>query len=959
MYRASVANNSDPLNEARVTLLIPQILGTAESAWAAPASPTNTVPPVGETLWVQFSGGDITKPIYSPLGLKQVQDQVVDIDGTLDFLPPKQPTSLTLNSAPYVTGEGNTLADLTAGWTAPTENQDGTHLTDLSHYLLQTSYDGVTWSSATVTEDTLAHLDGLHTGVDITVRVQAVDDSNNASLWTTGSLGTASSTTPPPVTSNPVVVGVLGGLRVTWDGLTVTGAAMPTFFDRVQVQRDTSASFSSPVTVATLRGADFVYDSVQNYANAYYYRFVAYSKTGYASAPSAVVYGTAVQAVNTDIIDHAINEVKIKTGGLDASQVLKTGTITAASGIIGNIDAATITVGKLQGSQVATGTLTANNMAVGTLTAESGIIASLDASKITVGKLAASQIDATSLVISGGNVSGPVASATTAGSATTAATATSAGSATTVTGSIGAGVSVPAGQLSNGTIPTTTTINGGSIKTGIIDASLASITNLDASSIKAGTLTVDRLSAGLQGTVGQKFYDFGNSASKWVNGSTGTMTTVAVSDAASGGFVMRCVGYLSGGYRPDVLIPFDPTVTYRITCRIRQTVANSTPGTNQAFYAGVTGIAADGVTLVNVNGANSTSSQAYAIARAVPLTVGGGWVTYTGYVKGTAATGDTGPNNSPTSPMKLHQNVKYISPCLYLNYTGGTGTAEVDVFTIEVVETGVVGTPNILLGSVKADSLDVDALNGKTINGVTITGSSTVTGAVLRTAASGNRVVMQSTTRSGQSVGEIDLYTEVATDTPGTVTAFGPIDGGKRSLQLKAPAISGATDIPTINLTYEPETPASRIEVNAETTYTQDLVVIGTLKMAAGTVYADPSWNTLSYATGWSGFGSSFGTGRYRLMPDGSVILRDLVKRTATTTVTNGEVVATLPAGYLPLTTAQQNFYVGTSTTGGTLSLNVQSNGQITVNNISAGASTYLSAGTGYISLNGIQFFLD
>jgi hypothetical protein len=807
MYRGSVSNNQDPLNEARVTMLIPQVLGNAESAWAVPASPTNTVPPVGQTLWVQFSGGDITKPVYSPLGIKAVQDQVDELptDGT-DVLPPKEPTALSLTTVQYVNAEGATSASVTAMWTAPTENQDGTTLVDMSHYLVQTSYDGTNWSGGSSTEDTLIVFDTLHTGRTFNVRVQAIDTTGNASLWATGNTVTASSTTPPPIPATPTVVGVLGGLRVVWNGLDSTGTAMPAIFDHVQVQRDTSTSFSAPVTVATLRGADFTYDSIQNYGNAYYYRLVAYSKVGIASTPSGYASDTPKQAVAQDILDGQLTAAKIAVGAIDNTKLaanavtaqavangaieagklaaLAVGTINIANnavtgtqladatigsakiinGAIGNaqiadasinnakisdLDAGKINVGTLNAARIATGsldaskitsgtltalqilagsitgdrlaantitanqiaanTITANQMAAGTITAQSGVIASIDASKITVGKLTATQIDATNLVISGGNVSGTVANAT---SATSATTATNAG---TVTGSIGASVSVPAGQLSNGTIPTTTTINGGSIKTGTLDASLVSVTNLDAASIKAGTLTVDKLSAGLQGTVGQKFYDFGNSASKWSNASTGTMTTVAVNDAASGGFVMRCVGYVSGAYRPDTLIPFDPTVTYRVTCRVRQTVDNATPGTNQSVYAGVTGIAADGVTLVNITGANTRSSQHFCAVRATPLTTGAGWVTYTGYIKGTAAAGDAGPNNNPTDPMQLHQNVRYISPCLYINYTGGSGTAEVDVFTIEVVETGQVNTANINLGNVNAQHISLGAVSGNLV----------------------------------------------------------------------------------------------------------------------------------------------------------------------------------------------------------------------------------------------------
>jgi hypothetical protein len=72
LFRATVANNADPLSQTRVTLFIPQVLGSAESAWATPSSPTNRVPDIGQVLWVQFSGGDITKPVYEPLGLLEI-----------------------------------------------------------------------------------------------------------------------------------------------------------------------------------------------------------------------------------------------------------------------------------------------------------------------------------------------------------------------------------------------------------------------------------------------------------------------------------------------------------------------------------------------------------------------------------------------------------------------------------------------------------------------------------------------------------------------------------------------------------------------------------------------------------------------------------------------------------------------------------------------------------------------
>jgi hypothetical protein len=65
--------------------------------------------------------------------------------------------------------------------------------------------------------------------------------------------------------------------------------------------------------------------------------------------------------------------------------------------------------------------------------------------------------------------------------------------------------------------------------------------------------------------------------------------------------------------------------------------------------------------------------------------------------------------------MRVHQNVRYISPCLYANYNGGTGTVEVDMFTIEVVETGQVNSANINLGNVNASHLSLGTVSGNLV----------------------------------------------------------------------------------------------------------------------------------------------------------------------------------------------------------------------------------------------------
>ncbi|WP_143204001.1 phage tail protein [Streptomyces kebangsaanensis] len=530
---------------------------------------------------------------------------------------------------------------------------------------------------------------------------------------------------PPPVPSTPTITSVLGGVAVTWDGSFADGSEAPADFSYVEVRFSPTADFADDKLFAAFYSATGGTMTVPA-GGPLWVRLVCVSTSGVESEPSQVA-GPAgpLPVVAQEVLDGIVNELsladgavtraKLEAGAVDGT-VLADGAVTTPKLVAGQIDglvlaagtvnadrlvAASITAAQvkalsLTGDRLEFNTVTAAQLATGTITAASGVISSIDASVITVGKIKASQIDATNLVISAANVNGTVASATTAGSADT------------VTGSIGSGVMLPPTQLGTGQIPQSTTINGASILTG----------TLDAASIKAGTISVDRLAAGLAGQVGQKWYDFGDDAPKWLHSGGGTMTTVAAPNAQSGGSVMRCAGFISGAYRTDVRIPFDPSVTYRVSVRVRQTVANSTPGTNQRFFAGVAGVAADGVTFVNVNGANAVSSQFYVAANGEDLVAGGGWVTYTGYIKGTTASPSQSARPNANAPGPIHANVRYITPILHCNYTGGSGTAEVDMFTIEVCESGGITASNI-----KAGAIDGQTITGAVVRSVRSNGS--------------------------------------------------------------------------------------------------------------------------------------------------------------------------------------------------------------------------------------------
>jgi len=64
LYRALVTSTTDATGTGKIRVQCPQIGGLAEIRAAEPANPGMPVPAVGTTVWIGFSGGDITKPTY-------------------------------------------------------------------------------------------------------------------------------------------------------------------------------------------------------------------------------------------------------------------------------------------------------------------------------------------------------------------------------------------------------------------------------------------------------------------------------------------------------------------------------------------------------------------------------------------------------------------------------------------------------------------------------------------------------------------------------------------------------------------------------------------------------------------------------------------------------------------------------------------------------------------------------
>jgi uncharacterized protein involved in type VI secretion and phage assembly len=71
LYRGIVTDNNDDANLGRIKANVPAVLGSVESAWCWPCVPyagpqvgIAFLPEVGSGVWIEFEGGDVSKPVW-------------------------------------------------------------------------------------------------------------------------------------------------------------------------------------------------------------------------------------------------------------------------------------------------------------------------------------------------------------------------------------------------------------------------------------------------------------------------------------------------------------------------------------------------------------------------------------------------------------------------------------------------------------------------------------------------------------------------------------------------------------------------------------------------------------------------------------------------------------------------------------------------------------------------------
>ena len=117
-YRGTVANNIDPLQQGRVQVQCPAVLGDGRLSWAMPSSPYAgssvgffMIPPINANIWVEFEGGDPNFPIVG--GCFWGEGEVPATPAVAEMKVIKTSTAtITLNDLP---GAGGIIIETTTG----------------------------------------------------------------------------------------------------------------------------------------------------------------------------------------------------------------------------------------------------------------------------------------------------------------------------------------------------------------------------------------------------------------------------------------------------------------------------------------------------------------------------------------------------------------------------------------------------------------------------------------------------------------------------------------------------------------------------------------------------------------------------------------------------------------------------------------------------------------------------
>jgi hypothetical protein len=296
------------------------------------------------TRYVDFDSGSDEITIGDvPKSLTSSGNPVLDRSQSApDASIPNPPTALGLVTSSTISSKGENIASVTASWTAPTQNTDGSVITDLSHYLVQwrPQFRAPQWNGVLATTTTI-EIPNLTVGLIYDVEVATVDLAGHISAFTSvSSITAAPDTTGPNPPADPVVGSYLGQLRIEYAGTDNLGQPMPSDANRVDVHVSATSGFTPDVSnrVSSLTPfAKGVAYADAPYGATRYVKLVAYDHNRNPSTPSGQVSGSTVRVADGDI--QTLSVGKLIAGTMSADVVMAGRFATALTGARREINA--------------------------------------------------------------------------------------------------------------------------------------------------------------------------------------------------------------------------------------------------------------------------------------------------------------------------------------------------------------------------------------------------------------------------------------------------------------------------------------------------------------------------------------------------------------------------------------------------------------------------------------------
>jgi hypothetical protein len=248
-----------------------------------------------------------------------------------DLTVPNPPTGLVVSSEAFLEGP-DFIAAVTAGWTPPTTNTDGSDLADLDGYLVQYRYatePGV-WVGVDVEDPTaVTAVFTAETARDVVVRAAAVDTSAHQSAWSDEVAHlTRKDDIPPPTPSTGTVSSRLGVGFYTWDGLGSAGEPMPIDLDLVEVHLSASQVFTADDTTLRTDATDGIAPGGGTFpllglppGSTWWVAAVARDKARNRSGQTPSVQLDIARAIADDVADQIITAAKLGVGAVTTPKI--------------------------------------------------------------------------------------------------------------------------------------------------------------------------------------------------------------------------------------------------------------------------------------------------------------------------------------------------------------------------------------------------------------------------------------------------------------------------------------------------------------------------------------------------------------------------------------------------------------------------------------------------------------